>query len=67
MAFAGALIGALVAGTFVANGEYREAKHVAQRKADAIDAWLDAHPDTVIASDSALRAHPDSDDRGPTT
>jgi hypothetical protein len=44
MAFAGAIAGALISGAVMAGAEYREARHVANRKAAAIDEWLEAHP-----------------------
>jgi hypothetical protein len=56
MAFAGAIAGALISGAVMANAEYREARHVADRKSAAIDEWLTAHPSQGIA-----------DDRSPTT
>lgn len=53
MAFAGALAGALIAGVVVANGEYRSARHVANRKAAAIDEWLEAHPADKSVNDKS--------------
>lgn len=45
MALAGVLAGALLAGFLVSVNETREAKHVAERKAEEIDHWVKVNPD----------------------
>jgi hypothetical protein len=67
MAFAGALMGALIAGIVVANGEGRAARHVAERKARAIDEWLEAHPETFTPTDETRPPQGKSHDGSGTT
>jgi hypothetical protein len=67
MAFAGALMGALISGAVVASGEYREARHVAQRKAAAIDEWLAAHPEPAPQRGPADPPHDSSGSKSTAT